>query len=239
MDRLTRRELKQDQLRTTFEAFEQFGKTHYREIVTVMSALIVILGLAAGLKLYNDRREALANADLGAAFKTFRAYVGNASPEMLGADAPTFPTAQAKYKKALDQFSEVARRFPHQKMATIARYHVGVCQAALGDHAAAIKTLEEAARTSDQNIAALAKFALAGEYASAGKLADAEKLYRDLANHPTLTVPKAAALLALADADRAADPAQSRKIYQDLEKEFSSDAALLADIKEQMSGLPK
>src|SRR5438093_1530101 len=98
-----------------------------------MSALIVILGLAAGLKLYNDRQEALANADLGAAFKT----------------------------------------------------------------------------------------------------------YRDLANHPTLTVPKAAALLALADADRAADPAQSRKIYQDLEKEFSSDAALLADIKEQMSGLPK
>ena len=57
MDRLTRRELKQDQLRTTFEAFEQFAKTHYREIVTVMSALIVILGLAAGLKLYNDRQE--------------------------------------------------------------------------------------------------------------------------------------------------------------------------------------
>ena len=67
MDRLTRRELKQDQLRTTFEEFEQFAKTHYREIVTVMSALIVILGLAAGLKLYNDRQEASANADLGAA----------------------------------------------------------------------------------------------------------------------------------------------------------------------------
>jgi len=220
LDRLTRRELKQDQLRTTFEAFEQFAKTHYREIVTVMSALIVILGLAAGLKLYNDRQDASANADLGAALKTFRAYVGSASPEMLGADSPTFPTAPAKYKKALEQFSEVARRFPHQK-------------------AAAIKTLEEASRSSDQNIAALAKFALAGEYASGVKLADAEKLYQDLANHPTLTVPKAAALLALADADRAAKPAQSRKIYQDLEKEFGSDAALVADIKEQMSGLPK
>ena len=239
MDRLTRRELKQDQLRTTFEEFEQFAKTHYREIVTVMSALIVILGLAAGLKLYNDRQDASANTDLGAALKTFRAYVGNASPEMLGADSPTFPTAPAKYKKALEQFSEVARRFPHQKAAAIARYHMGVCQAALGDHAAAIKTLEEASRSSDQNIAALAKFALAGECASGGKLADAEKLYQDLANHPTLTVPKAAALLALADADRAAKPAQSRKIYQDLEKEFGSDAALAAVVKEQLSGLPK
>src|SRR5438445_12057951 len=99
---------------------------------------------------------------------------------MLGADSPTFPTAQAKYRKAVEQVSKVARRFPHQKAASIARYHMGVCQAALGDHAAAIKTLEEASRTSDENIAALAKFALAGEYASAGKLADAEKLYQDL-----------------------------------------------------------
>jgi TolA-binding protein len=237
--RFTRHELKQDQLRTTLEAFEQLAKAHYRELAGGVSALIVILGLATGLKLYNDRQEAAANAQLGAALKTFRAYVGSASPEVLGADAPTFATAQEKYKKARDQFSEVARQFPHQKAAAIARYHLGVCQAALGEHAAATKTLEEASRASDQNIASLAKFALAGEYASSGRLAEAEKLYRDLAAHPSFTVPKASALMALADADRATKPAQSRELYQNLEREFGSDLALAGVIKEQMSGLPK
>ena len=139
MDRLTRRELKQDQLRTTYEGFEEFAKTHYKDILGVVGVAVVVVGLAAALKFYMDRQEAEANAQLGAALKTFRAYVGNASPEVVGADSPSFPTAQEKYKKALQQFTEVVHKFPRQNAAAIARYHVGVCQAALGDQAAAIK----------------------------------------------------------------------------------------------------
>jgi TolA-binding protein len=120
---------------------------------------------------------------------------------------------------------------------SIALYHVGVCQALLGDQAAAIKTLQEASQDRDREIAALAEFALAGELVKAGKLPDAAKMYQALADRPTLSVPRATALLALADAYRATQPAQARQIYERVEKEFGSDPALALAIKQQMAGV--
>jgi len=236
---LTRRELKKDELRTSFEQFEQFLKERYKEIVSVIGILVVVAGSAAGLKYYVDRQEDLANAQLGKALKTFRAYVGAAAPEALGPGAGSIPTARDKYKKALDEFAEITRKFPRTKAASIARYHAGVCQAQSGDHAGAVKTLQEAARASDPNLAALAQFALAGELSITGKVEDAARIYQQIADHPTSTVPRATALVAMADAYRASRPAQARQIYERLEKEYGADATLTAFLKQQAASLPK
>ncbi|HEV2493536.1 MAG TPA: tetratricopeptide repeat protein [Terriglobia bacterium] len=238
MDRFTRRELKHDELQSVYQEFEQFTRTHYREILGVAGAVIVTVGLVVGLKIYMDRQEAAANTALGTALKTFRAYVGALSTSA-GFDSQTFPSAETKYKTALAQFTEITRNYPHQKAADIARYHLGLCQSALGDHATAVKTLEQASHVSDHTVASLAKLSLAGEYASTGKTADAEKLYQDLADHPTLAVPKATALMALANLERSTNPAKSRQIYEGLEKEFASDTSLASLLKEQISELPK
>ena len=179
---------------------------------------------------------------MGAALKTFHASVGSTSTDLFGGQPqaiPTFPTAHDKYKKALEQFDDVVRRFPRQKAAGIARYHAGLCQAELGDQPAAIKTLQDASRASDQSVGSLAKLALAGELLRAGKLDDAAKICRELKDHPTATVPKATAMLALADAYRQSQPAQARQIYQQMEKEFSSNTYLTATVKQQMESLPK
>ena len=239
MDRLTRHQLKQDELRTTFEHYEQFIKERYKEVTAVVGLLIVVVGLAGGLKVYNDRREARANALLGPALKTYHAYVGPPAPGTLGAEAETFPTAREKYMKALEQFAELTRQYPRTKAATIARTHVGLCQAQLGDAAAAIKTLQEAARDSDRNLASLAQFALAGEWARSGKLAEAAKIYQDLADHSISTVPRATALLALADSYRATQPARARQIYEQLEKDLGADVSLAQAVKQLISSLPK
>ncbi len=238
MARLSRRELKQDELRSTFEQFEQFAKERYKEIAAVVGISAVVVGLAAGLKYYGDRQEAEANAQLGTALKTYRAYVGAPAPGSLVPDAETFPTAREKYKKALDQFAEVTQKYPRTKAAGIARYHMGLCRAQLGDQAGGIKTLQEAGRASDPAIASLAKLALAGEMAKSGKLQEAAKIYQNLADHPTSTVPRATALLEMADAYRATQPAQARRIYELLEKEFGSDAALAQSIKQEIASLP-
>lgn len=236
---LTRRELKRDEFRTSFEQLEEFVKQRWTEIVSIVGLLIVVVGSAAGLKLYMDRQQEQANAELGKSLTTFRAYVGAASPESLGSNAQSFPTAQDKYKKALEQFGEVTRRFPRTKAAAIARYHMGVCQAQLGDQAAATKTLQEASRASDRDIAALAQLALAGELAKSGKVEDAAKLYQQLADHPSSTVPRATALLAMADAYRASRPSQSRQIYEQMAKEFSSEASVEGYLKQQVTSLSK
>ena len=224
MARLTRHELKQDEFRTTFEQFERLVKERYKEILAVAGLAAVIVGSTLGLKIYSERQEGAANARLSAAIRTFRAYVGPQPSGGLLSDADTFPTAREKYKKALGQFTEITRKFPRTTAAAVARYHVGVCQAELGNQAEALKTLQEASRASDREISSLA---------------EAGKLYQKLADHPTLTVPKAAALFAMADAYRASQPARALQIYEQLQKDRNTDATLAQAIRQQIASLPQ
>ena len=83
----------------------------------------------------------------------------------------------------------------------------------------------------------MAKFALAGELAKSGKTPEAAKLYQELADHPTMTVPKASALLAMADAYRESQPAKARQIYEQVEKEFASNPAVAQAVKQQIATL--
>lgn len=240
MDRQTRHQLKQDEFKDTLVQFEEYFKKHYQEILTVATIIVVVVGLASGLKYYTDRQEAAANADLGEALATFRAYVGQPTPGQNEPGGATYATAQEKYKKALQQFDAIINKYkmvPRPKAVAIALYQAGVCQALLGDHAGAIATLTEASQDHDASIAALAKFALAGELAKAGKTPEAVKLYQDLADHPTLSVPRASALLAMADAYRESQPAKSRQIYEQVEREFASNTTVAQAVRQQMASL--
>ncbi len=236
---LTRKELKQDEFTSTYEAIQDYAREHYRELIAAVVAALVIIGAVAGWRVYSRNQEAAANTLLGNALTTFHAYVGAAAPDALAPGQASFPTANAKYKKAIEQFNQVVQKYPRQRAAEIARYHIGICQSELGDSASAIKTLQAATGASDRQIRALARFALAGVLAKSGKLNEAVKIYQDLAAHPASSVPKATAMLALADAYRPIQPAEARQIYERMQKEFASDSYLADILKQQMSGLPQ
>jgi len=233
--------MKEDKLLSAFEAYQQFAKEHYREILVTVGFALGILVVVYGLKFWLDHQEAAANAQLGQALDTFHAYVGAPPP---GTPGQSFPTSQAKYSAALTQFSVMVnvkgfpRLLPKPKAVRIARYHVGLCQAALGDDGGAIKTLTEAAKDRDVEIAALAKYSLAEEYVKTGKTTDAVKLYQSLSDHPTSTVPKASAELALADAYRATQPAQARLVYDRMAKEFAGEPEVADAVRQQLASLP-
>jgi len=234
--KMSRRQLKEDELLTTVEWFQKFGKEYYRELLGGVAVAILFAGAIMAWISYSASQEAAANIALGDALRTYHAYVGAPAAEP-GADS--FPTVQARDQKALSQFQALASKYSHRKAGRIALYLTGMCQSDLGDSAASMKTLQQAADSSDRDIAALARFALAGELAKTGKTADAVKLYQQLADHPTSTVPKATALMAEADAERATQPALARKLYQDLAREFGSDATLANSLKEQIASLPQ
>ncbi|MGH9429964.1 MAG: tetratricopeptide repeat protein [Terriglobia bacterium] len=236
---LTRKELKQDQFTSTYEAIEDYAREHYRELIGAVLAALIIIGLVTGWRVYSRNQEAAANTLLGNALQTFHAYVGAAAPGALGPGQISFPTANAKYKKAIEQFQQVVQKYSRQRAAEIARYHIGICQSELGDNAAAVNTLQKASHASDRQIRALARFALAGEMVRAGNLNDAVKIYQDLAAHPATSVPRATSMLALADAYRPTQPAQARLIYQRMQKEFAEDSYLADILKQQISGLPQ
>ena len=98
MARLTRHELKQDELLTTVEEFENFTKKHRGEIIVVVVGVILAAGAVYGFRFWSERQESECNALLGTALKTFHASVGSTSPDFFGGGQdqanPTFPTAQ-------------------------------------------------------------------------------------------------------------------------------------------------
>ena len=243
MSKLTRRELKEDRLRTAFEDYEAFAKEHAREIVLSVVIVLAVTGAVYGVRFLTDNLQATANTKLAAALDTYHAYVGIAPSGLAGQGQQTFATDQEKYQKALAEFQAVAqvsgveKLLPQIKAVRIARCYEGMCEAQLGDGAAAVKTLQESARDSDPDIASLAKMGLAGEYLKSGKTADAVKIYQELSDHPTSTVPRSTALLALAGVYRGTQPAQARQVYQRLITEYGSDATLAAELKQQISSL--
>jgi predicted negative regulator of RcsB-dependent stress response len=222
VDRQTRHQLKHDEFKDSLVQIEEYFKQHYKEILTVVVVVVAVVGLAAGLKYYSDRQEAAANADLGEALTTFRAYVGQPTPEQ---NQPVGST--------LNKYSMV----PRPKAVAIARYQAGVCQSLLDDHSGAVLTLTEASQGHDAEIASLAKFALAGEMIKSGKTPEGIKLYQELADHPTINVPKASALLAMADAYRGSQPAKARQLYEQLQKDFVSNPAVEQAVMQQMATL--
>jgi len=241
MDRLTRHELKQDELREGLDQIEHYLQAHLKEILTVAILVIVVAGSAGGLKYYLGQQEASANIDLASALKTFQSYVGVAPPGSMPAESETYPTAAAKYKAAEEKFDAIVlkyRMIPRPKAVDIARYHVGICESLLGNSAAAINTFQEVSRSGDREIAALAEFALAGEFLNIGKKEEALKIYQSLADHPALSVPRASALLALADSLKDSQPARARQLYDQIEKEFGSDPSVGAALRQQMAELP-
>jgi predicted negative regulator of RcsB-dependent stress response len=94
-----------------------------------------------------------------------------------------------------------------------------------GDNAGGEQQLKKVADSGDKNIAALAKLALANFYRANNRLADAIRLYKDLADHPTDTVSKSAAQLAMAEMYESTDPQQATSIYEQIQKENPDSAA--------------
>jgi len=242
MDRLTRHELKQDEFKESLDQLEQYVAAHLKEIITVAILAIVVVGSAVGLKYYLGEQEANANLDLASALKTFQAYVGTFAPGSMPAGTESYPTAADRYRTALQKFNAIAakyRLFPRPKAVGIALYHAGLCDSLLGNSAAAINTLEEASRDGDREIASLAQLALAEEFLKTGKSQEADRIYQNLADHPTLTVPRASALLALADSFKNSQPARARQLYDQIRKEFASEPSVAQILKEEMAEAPQ
>ncbi|HKT13101.1 MAG TPA: tetratricopeptide repeat protein [Terriglobia bacterium] len=239
MDRYTRHQLKQDDFQEKMEALQVFAEEHLKEIILVCVVVILVGGVAWFLKDHYAHQEAAANAELQAAITTFHAYVGSSQQSALMGGGESYPTAQVKYQKALTQFSDVVKNYPRTKAAAYALIQMGVCQSEMGNETTAVKTLQQSAKNSDQEIASQARFALAGVLAKTGKSDEAAKIYQGLADHPTTLVPRATALLALADVYRANQPKRARGIYEEVQKEFGTDTVVAESLKQQLATLPQ
>ena len=229
----TRHQLKQDRFsKVTFEAAgnaAHWSVEHQSKLIAAVIVVIVIGAIALGGWYYLNAQDEKASAEFSTAVRTWETPLRPAGvPPQPGTDS--FASAQERATAARKQFQAIVDKYPRTHTADIARYFVGLASAQLGDNAAAERSLQEAARSSNAALAALGKFALASVYRAENKDAQAIDVYKQLMDKPTLVVSKATAQLELASFyESRQKPDEAKKIYELVQKENpATDAASLA-----------
>ena len=229
----TRHQLKQDRFsKVTFEAAgnaAHWSVEHRSKLIAAVIVVIVIGAIAFGGWYYLNSQDEKASAEFSTAVRTWETPLRPAGvPPQPGTDS--FASAQERATAARKQFQAIVDKYPRTHTADMARYFVGLASAQLGDNAAAERSLQEAARSSNADLAALGTFALASVYRSENKDAQAIDLYKQLMDKHTLVVSKATAQLELASFyESRQKPGEAKKIYEQVQKENpATDAASLA-----------
>jgi tetratricopeptide (TPR) repeat protein len=229
----TRHQLKQDRFsKVTLEAAENAAHwtvEHRSKLIAATIAVVVIAAVAFGGWYYVNTQDEKASAELSTAVRTFETPVRPAGvPAQPGYDS--FASPQERATAARKQFQAIVDKYPHTHTADMARYFVGLASAQLNDNAAAERSLQEAAGSSNVDLAALGKFALASVYRAENKDAQAVDLYKQLIDKPTIVVSKATAQLELAAFYEAQKkPDEAKRIYDQVQKENpASEAASVA-----------
>jgi len=215
MARISRKELKTDEFAAEVSKTVEFVQTNRQRLIAagVVVAVLVIVG-GGGYTWYTKRAEGASEA-LGNAMRTYHAPV---RPVSLS-DAPgelVFGTDNQRATQALTEFQAVADKYSWMRVGKTAQYYAGLCQTTLGNLPEAEKQLNAVASSSDSFVAPLAKMALANLYARENKTAQAQQLYQDLIDHPSDSLPKATAQLALAEFLQPTKPAEADKIFKDV-----------------------
>jgi tetratricopeptide (TPR) repeat protein len=229
----TRHQLKQDRFsKVTLEAAGKtvdWSEEHKALLVAIVAAIVVLAAIGFGGWYYFNTQDEKASAELSTAVRTFETPVRPAGvPAQPGIDS--FASSQERATAARKQFQAIFDKYPHTHTADMARYFVGLASAQLNDNAAAERSLQEAANSSNADLAALGKFALASVYRSENKNTQAVDLYKHLIDKPTIVVSKVTAQLELAGFyESTQKPDEAKKIYDQVSKDNpATEAASLA-----------
>jgi predicted negative regulator of RcsB-dependent stress response len=216
VDRITRKELKQDKFALEVGQTVEFFTEHRRQAIQWGAAALVVVLVVAGFFLWRSRQRKAREIALNVAVEIWQAPIG---PQQGDPQARTFATQQDKDKAAIAAFSEVAAKYSGSREGTIAQYYLGAIAADQGKLAASEAALKEVIDSGDANYASLAKLSLADVYKAEGKQADGEKLLRSIIAKPTVFVSKEQATLALAKYLASSNPEEARKLLLPLRTE--------------------
>jgi predicted negative regulator of RcsB-dependent stress response len=214
-----RHQLKQDAFATSTAETISWAVENRSKLIAAGAVVVVILAALAGGWAYFNHRDQQARQQLSLAIQKFNQPI---RPAGTPADPnfPTYASAQERGKATNGEFVRIADQYPHTQSAEVARYFAGITAREMGDNAAATKYLEEVAGSRYPEIGSLAKFALAGVYHDTGKNSQAIDLYKQLIDHPTVSVGKSTAQFALASLyQMMARPDEARHLYEQMQKE--------------------
>ncbi|HWR14249.1 MAG TPA: tetratricopeptide repeat protein [Terriglobales bacterium] len=213
-----RHQLKEDQFAAATSQTFTWAAEHRNILTYGVLAIVVIAALLVGGFYYQQNREQQASILLGDALRIYSAPVVPAGTTIPPGEIGFF-SAEERAKQASGKFLEVTDNYGRTDSGAMAKYFLGLCSQDMGDNAKAEEYLKSVAGSRRSDIGALAKNALASLYHETGRDQQAIDAYKSLIDKPTNTVPKAQAQMALAELYSAKDPAQARKLYEEIVKE--------------------
>ncbi|PYS82600.1 MAG: hypothetical protein DMF67_12180 [Acidobacteria bacterium] len=196
------KQLKHDKFRdTTLGAYERLShrfEGQGRTILYAAGGVVALAILAVAFSWWRASRADSANLALSKAIEIAEAPVTTGTPQP-GDTGPTFPNEQERARRAVEEFQKVERDYG-SPYSDIARYFAAANLLAF-DRGKGLSELEAVSRSSNDDLAARAKFALAEAHEADGKYDDAAKLYQELLNDKDQNVSENTLKLRLATVD--------------------------------------
>jgi tetratricopeptide (TPR) repeat protein len=213
-----RRQLKQDQFAAATVDKLSWAVEHRNTLLVAGGSLVLLALLLIGGFYYQQRREQQASVLLGSALQLYYAPIRPAgSAEIPG--QTTFTSVADRAKATSTKLVEVSQNYGRTDSGAMAKYFLGLTAQDMNDTAKAEEYFKKVSNTGNRDLAALAKSALASLYRDTNRDQQAIELYKQLIEKPTNTVPKSSSQMALADIYATKDPAQARKLLEEIQKD--------------------
>jgi predicted negative regulator of RcsB-dependent stress response len=222
-EHISRKELKHDKVRETFEHGAEAVLSHTRIASIVLLVAIVASAGYLGWRLYNTRQTDQAQAALDDAMKVFNApLLTPGQPSVPGEISYVDPAQRSQ--DAQVKLSAVAAKYPNTKPGRLARYYSALCMMDLDKLNQASEELNKLETGSDKELAALANYQKALIAERTGKTDQAIQLLRALVNSGSILVPKPMVQLELAGILRQSNPKEAVTLYEQIKKDNPSSA---------------
>ncbi len=218
-EHISRKELKQDKVRETFEHGAEAVLSHTRIASIALLAAIVIGSGYLGWRFYSDRQTAQAQTAFDDAMKIYSAPISTPGQPALPGEV-TYADEARRAQDAEAKLAVVAEKYPHTNPGKLARYYCALCLMDLDRLNQASEELKKLDAGSDKELAALAQYQKALIAERTGKNEEAAKELRALSNTGSILVPKPLVLLELAGILRQNDPKQAASIYEQIKKDY-------------------
>lgn len=227
----TRHQLKQDSFATSTADTISWAVEHRSKVIAGTVVVVLVLAILIGGWAFIGYRDSQAKADLALALQKYDAPIRPAGTPPTG-DVLSYGSNQERDTAANAEFTRIADKYTFTQTSQVARYFAGITFRSLGNTAQAEKDLQEASGSRYKEFASLAKMALAALYHDTNRNMQAIDLYKELIDHPTISVGKTTAQLALASLyESMARPDDARHLYEQMQKE--SPASVVAQIATQ------
>jgi predicted negative regulator of RcsB-dependent stress response len=218
-EHISRKELKQDKVRETFEHGAEAVLSHTRLASIALLAVIVIASGYLVWRFYSDRQTAQAQTAFDDAMKIYNAPLSIPGQPTLPGEV-TYADEARRAQDAETKLAAVAEKYPHTNPGKLARYYSALCLMDLDRLNQASEELKKLDAGSDKELAALAQYQKALIAERTGKNEEAAKELRALSNTGSVLVPKPLVLLELAGILRQNDPKQAASIYEQIKKDY-------------------